>query len=98
METALYTFTSEADGFGPNSLVRDAEGNLYGTTAFGGTVNAGTVFKLMPDGTKINLHNFAGGADGNGAQGLLRDKHGNLYGTTGGGGANNGGTVFEVVP
>ena len=32
-ETVLYTFTGGADGSGPSAgLVRDAAGNLYGTT------------------------------------------------------------------
>lgn len=32
------------------SLIRDAAGNLYGTTQFGGSIGAGTVFKLNPSG------------------------------------------------
>jgi uncharacterized repeat protein (TIGR03803 family) len=55
-ETVLYNFTGGADGSLPLSiLVRDAAGNLYGTTGYGGdsscSVNSsgcGTVFKLTP--------------------------------------------------
>jgi uncharacterized repeat protein (TIGR03803 family) len=48
-ETVLHTFAGP-DGAGPylGVLVRDAEGNLYGTTFGGGTHGYGTVFKLTP--------------------------------------------------
>lgn len=47
-ETGLHRFTGE-DGAGPwASLVFDAQGNLYGTTADGGAYGFGTVFKLTP--------------------------------------------------
>jgi uncharacterized repeat protein (TIGR03803 family) len=48
--TTLYSFCSETsctDGQNPYAgLVQAADGNLYGTTAYGGTNGAGTVFKL----------------------------------------------------
>jgi uncharacterized repeat protein (TIGR03803 family) len=47
--TILYQFTAATDGLGPTGgLVRDAAGNLYGTTQGGGTHNKGVVFKLTP--------------------------------------------------
>jgi len=46
-ETVLYSFTGGADGSSPQAgLIRDAAGNLYGTTVGGGTFGGGTVFKL----------------------------------------------------
>jgi uncharacterized repeat protein (TIGR03803 family) len=45
----LYNFTGNSDGAFPYAgLVRDAAGNLYGTTSTGGMWSFGTVFKLTP--------------------------------------------------
>src|SRR5271157_4984795 len=82
--SVLYTFTGSPDGAFPVAgLVRDAQGNLYGTTQGGGARGAGTVFKVDTTGKETVLYSFTGGADGAypGA-GLLRDAQGNLYGTT----------------
>jgi uncharacterized repeat protein (TIGR03803 family) len=108
-EIVLYRFMGGADGANPNAgLVRDAAGNLYGTTVLGGTLNLGTVFQLTPSGAETVLYSFTGGTDGDGpAGGLKRDTTGNLYGTTQGGGDGTGcsflslqgcGTVFKVTP
>jgi uncharacterized repeat protein (TIGR03803 family) len=88
-----------ADGFNPVAgLVRDAVGNLYGTTYYGGTSGLGTVFKVDASGTETVLHNFSGAAtDGaNPAAGLVRDEAGNLYGTTVFGGASDYGVIFDL--
>ena len=93
-----------ADGKSPQAgLVRDAKGNLYGTTPFGGANGFGVVFEVTPVGKEKVLYSFcpakSGCADGNGPiGGLARDGKGNLYGTTGGGGTNGFGAVFEVSP
>ncbi len=100
-ETVLYTFTGGSDGGGPIAgLLRDAEGNLYGTTNGGGTANAGVVFKVDPTGHETVLYSFTGGADGQSPlwSTLVRDSAGNLYGTTPGGGAFGAGVVFKVDP
>ena len=85
------------------SLIRDAAGNLYGTTDSGGIHDLGTVFELTPnnDGgwTELVLHHFGLGSDGSRPDGgLIWDAAGNLYGTTSTGGVNNDGTVFELTP
>jgi uncharacterized repeat protein (TIGR03803 family) len=98
-ENVLYSFTGGPDGQNPFAgLVRDAAGNLYGTTESGGASEKGTVFKLDTTGAETVLHSFGAGAtDGmNPGAGLLRDAAGNLYGTTQSGGANDMGTLFKV--
>jgi|HubBroStandDraft_6_1064221.scaffolds.fasta_scaffold213792_1 uncharacterized repeat protein (TIGR03803 family) len=95
--TVLYSFTGGSDGANPYvGVIRDAAGNLYGTTANGGAAGLGTVFKLTKTGKEKVLHSFAGGSDGCYPYGgLLRDAAGNLYGTTEVCGASGVGTVFK---
>src|ERR1019366_7374688 len=48
-EQVLHNFGSGTDGANPYAgLVRDAAGNLFGTTNSGGTNNYGTVFEITP--------------------------------------------------
>jgi hypothetical protein len=46
----LHTFTGgTADGGNTEAgLIRDAEGNLYGTYPDGGTAGSGVLFKIVP--------------------------------------------------
>ena len=103
-EKVLYTFTGGADGGNPYAgVIADSAGNLYGTTYYGGTANAGVVYKLAPSGQETVLYSFSGGADGsNPRAGLISDSDGNLYGTTVSGGAFGpywaGGVVYKVSP
>jgi uncharacterized repeat protein (TIGR03803 family) len=96
----LYSFSGQADGGQPNaSLIRDAAGNLYGTTVGGGSAGHGTVFKLGKGGKETVLYSFAGGSDpANPNANLLRDAAGHLYGTSVGGGTSGYGTVFKITP
>ena len=49
VESVLHNFGSSNDGRAPvGALIEDASGNLYGTTAYGGTSGDGTVFELTP--------------------------------------------------
>ncbi len=109
-EKVLYSFCAEAncaDGVGPFAgLIRDASGNLYGTTTEGGAFDGGTVFELTPAAKtpwpeKV-LYSFCAEkhcADGaTPYAGLIRGASGNLYGTTNGGGGFGQGTVFELTP
>jgi uncharacterized repeat protein (TIGR03803 family) len=97
-ESILHAFCSSfiqnrcADGLvALDSVTFDQAGNLYGTTAGGGSNSWGTVFKLTPnsDGTWTEsvLYNFCsqeGCRDGRdpGRGGVTFDQAGNLYGTT----------------
>jgi uncharacterized repeat protein (TIGR03803 family) len=106
----LHNFGADAaDGAVPNGLIFDSAGNLYGTTANGGTgsgcnvaYGCGTVFELIPESggawkEKI-LYNFNGTDGANPVASLVLDSAGNLYGTTYNGGAYGWGCVFELSP
>ena len=101
---SLYKFSSALDGQNPTgALIRDSQGNLYGTTESGGSKGGGMVYKLSPSGTESILYNFTGGVDGGMPEGgLVRDGAGNLYGTTISGGNTNCapscGVVYKVTP
>ena len=56
--TTLLSFDG-ANGSEPLAvLVQGTNGNLYGTTAFGGAHNRGTVFEITPSGALTTLHSF----------------------------------------
>jgi uncharacterized repeat protein (TIGR03803 family) len=114
-ESLFYSFKGGRDGFNPDAgLIIDAQGNLYGTTDYGGKVSActngaggcGTVFRLAPNGTKTVLYKFKGSpGDGYLPQGnVIMDASGILYGTLFWGGlagcdSNRGcGAVFKLAP
>lgn len=107
-EATLHTFTGSPDGGYPLAgLVMDAEGNLYGTTYYGGvddcdTLPCGTVFEVTPnaDGTwsETVLHAFMD-TDGRWPTSRLAfDTAGNLYGTTTEAGSYDYGVVFMLSP
>ena len=57
--TPLHNFTGAPDGaFPEGALLRDAAGNLYGTTNSGGSGD-GTVFKIDSTGTESVLFSFS---------------------------------------
>jgi uncharacterized repeat protein (TIGR03803 family) len=98
LETVLHTFSGGDDGRSPmTAVIRDAAGNLYGTTFQGGSGYSGVVYKLDPSGQETVLHNFTGGADGGYPESaVIRDSAGNLYGTCDSGGSFYDGVVYEV--
>ena len=111
-ESVLHNFGVGTDGYSPEAgLVQDINGNLFGTTTYGGTVfcavaeysGCGTIFELTPAGggswTETVVHDFSGGMDGaTSIAGLTLDAEGNFYGTTEEGGPSNLGTVFRLSP
>lgn len=103
--TVLHTFTGTPDGTNPSPLIRDAEGNLYGTALAGGSgVNnclggCGMVYKIDPAGNQTVLYDFLGGSNGAlPVAAVTRDASGNLYGTTEGLGTFNQSVVFKLTP
>jgi len=103
-EIWLHSFNGK-DGMGPSGgLLRDAAGNLYGTTFEGGdlrckldSLGCGAVFELDPSGKETVLYRFKGMTDGLFPDSpVVQDASGNLYGTTEVGGSSGFGNVFEV--
>jgi uncharacterized repeat protein (TIGR03803 family) len=98
--TTVYAFQSTEDGVQPMASLTVANGELYGTTKWGGTTDAGTVFAVDPNsGTETVLHSFQDdGVDGFEPTAGLFPMKGVLYGTTPQGGANGDGTVYKIDP
>jgi uncharacterized repeat protein (TIGR03803 family) len=87
------------NGGAPNSLLQAKDGNFYGTTGSGGpsgSGQAGTVFRMTPDGTLTTIGVFDG-TNGSGPRSLIQGQDGNFYGTTDHGGARGHGTVFKMT-
>jgi uncharacterized repeat protein (TIGR03803 family) len=101
--TRIYSFCEMAkcaDGSGPwGGLTLGKDGNLYGTTIGGGSVAAGTVFKLTPHGALTTLWNFDNGTDGGAPwypafQGI----DGNFYGVSNTVYAGDYGAFYKLIP
>jgi uncharacterized repeat protein (TIGR03803 family) len=101
--TSLFSFDG-TNGFWPDriSLVQGANGELYGTTYYGGgpdDTGLGTIFKITKAGTLTTLYSFDDTDNGEPDGPLVLATDGNFYGTTFEGGANGGyGTVFQITP
>jgi uncharacterized repeat protein (TIGR03803 family) len=106
--TTLYSFCAQSgcpDGADPTAaLVQASNGDLYGTTTYGGngSPGSGAVFKLTTKGELTTIYTFcaqSGCPDGTGSgYPLIQATDGNLYGTNTSGGANNRGTIFKITP
>jgi uncharacterized repeat protein (TIGR03803 family) len=108
--TTLYNFCLQpncADGeFAYGTLIQASDGNLYGTTAGGGTISGcgggscGTIFKLTLSGALTTLHNFCTESKcldgGEPLAGLVQGAGGEFYGVAVYGGANGDGTLFRI--
>jgi uncharacterized repeat protein (TIGR03803 family) len=98
--TTLYVFSGTDGAYPRAALVQGTDGNLYGTTSYGGTSSncldethnvqgCGTVFKITPAGTLTTLHSFnlTDGASPQAA--LVQGTDGNFYGITNFGGTSS---------
>jgi uncharacterized repeat protein (TIGR03803 family) len=99
--TLMYSFDF-THGSHPNGpLVQGSDGNFYGTTSGGGTLDGGVVFKLTPAKVLTVLYNFnakPGSVDGNLVDaGLIQATDGNFYGVTDGGGTDGFGIVYKIT-
>jgi len=97
-ETDLLNFGGSDGSYPVGDLIRDAAGNIYGTTAYGGDFGDGTVFTLDAFASFKLLHSFSGADGYQPYAGLVQDGAGNLYGTTRFGGAYGNGVVYKIIP
>jgi uncharacterized repeat protein (TIGR03803 family) len=108
--TTLVSFDGGNDGWGPaNGLIADANGDLFGTTEYGGTSGGnGTVFEIVNSGgvyagIPTTLVSFNGNDGVSVISSLIADANGNLFGTAEYGGTSmvpgsgGDGTVFEIL-
>jgi uncharacterized repeat protein (TIGR03803 family) len=82
--STLYYF-DDPQTFGPGPvgpLLTGYDGGLYGVTTRGGASRYGTIFKIAPSGTFLNLVSFDGTNGCYPVSGLVKGKDGQLYGTT----------------
>ncbi len=98
--TLLYSFGAFAgDGVRPaGGPIQATDGNLYGSTAAGGSAGAGSLYKITLDGVYSPLYSFPkGGTASQAPQGsLTQSTSGLLYGTTGQGGTHDLGSIFTL--
>ena len=97
----LYEFNGTGGGCCPQYpavMAQGRDGNIYGTTATGGTNNVGIVFKITPTGGFSVLHNFDTTHGSTPVGGLVLGSDGNFYGTTEFGGAHSYGNIFKITP
>ena len=95
----LWTFGFGADGADPQSApILGSDGNFYGTTQYGGLIDAGAVYSLTAAGSESVVASFASGTASQGPIGaLIQASDGNFYGTTYSGGTSNNGTAFKLA-
>ena len=107
--TCLHSFGRVTDngtvltsgGAHPRAITLGADGNLYGTTKYGGLYGTGTIFRATLSGTFASIFSFD--ADGSGNQtgvnplgSIVFGPDGDLYGTASGGGTAGAGTLYKL--
>ena len=99
--TKLLDFAGPSNGKNPFGSLISVGTFLYGMTKGGGTNDFGTIFRIMPDGTRDSIiYNFGNVPDGStpyyGSTLFFDGTF--LYGMCNGGGANIKGTIFRIKP
>ena len=101
--TPLWNFdinnTLNSGAYPDSGLTLGIDGNFYGTTSAGGSVGAGTVFKITSSGKITTLHSFNGCSEGTNVYApVVQGFDGNFYGVASDGGCEVFGTVYKITP
>ena len=105
--TTLVSFDGTNGSAPAASLIQASNGNLYGTTEYGGPTNGceggfnpcGTVFKVTLSGTLTTLHTFVYSDGAFPVSPVVQGTDGNFYGTNQGEGDSGGaGAIFKMTP
>jgi uncharacterized repeat protein (TIGR03803 family) len=93
--TALADLNDSTGADVQSPLLRDSQGNLFGTTENGGVNSGGTLFEL-PTGQHqpTVLNSFTADEQQNGG-GLVADQSGDIFGSSVAGGTDSVGRIFE---
>jgi uncharacterized repeat protein (TIGR03803 family) len=95
----LIEFVGGANGRNPRGPLISDGTFLYGMARGGGNGGAGTIFKIMPDGSGFQkIFDFNTTNSGYYPEGALISDGTYLYGTTSYGGINTFGTIFKIKP
>jgi len=96
--SVLHSFSAATEGASPKGgLIKGNDGNLYGLTSGGGSLNGGTAFKITTAGALTTLADFNGASLGNiPYETLTKGRDSAYYGTTSSDGANGSGTIFKL--
>lgn len=81
----LHNFDDDGDSGGKwpyAGLIQGGDGSLYGTTSYGGSNDAGIIFKIDPSGNFSVLHELDPVSEGGSPDNLVLGSDGNIYGTS----------------
>jgi uncharacterized repeat protein (TIGR03803 family) len=95
--TVMHSFTTDnSDGRQPfGGLVLD-NGELYGTTRYGGANGGGTIFKIGTDGSYASIYSLPTASANAPMHGTVAVSGSALYAMTPYGGTSGNGTIFQI--
>ncbi len=95
----LLDFGGAVNGYGPRGSLTVVGSVLYGMTPYGGSANAGTIFKIGTNGAGYaEISDFGTALNGGNPFGSLLYDGTYLYGMAYNGGTNSWGTIFKILP
>jgi uncharacterized repeat protein (TIGR03803 family) len=93
--TVLHQFDPATGDLASSGLTLGRDGEFYGATMFGGIGDAGSVYRMTPDGTVTTLHEFTGGDESHPQAPPVESLYGDFYGTTSGDDSHPG-AIYKI--